>query len=51
MEKIRIKKRNRIAAMKAAVRDNIQMMRFIREIEREDPLDLDTLKTMYVLKF
>ena len=40
-KKIRKKKR---VALKAAVQKNNRLNRFIHEIEREEPLDNDTLK-------
>ena len=39
-------KRNPIAAIKSAVLQNILMNRFIHEIEREEPLESELLKTM-----
>lgn len=51
MEKIKTRKRSRLAKAKDAIRDNFQMVRFIREIEREEFLDIDSLKTLYALNY
>lgn len=44
------KKMKRITRAKAMIMGHIQMNRFIREIEREDPIDNETLRTMLVLQ-
>ena len=43
------KKGKRIMRAKATIMRHFQMNRFIREIEREDPIDNEILKTMLVL--
>ncbi len=50
MKTIKIRKRNRISKMKAAIKNNLQLIRFIREIEREEFLDADSLRTIVALK-
>lgn len=44
------RKRKKRDVLKATVLKNNLMNRFIREIEREEPLDSDTLKTMLALQ-
>ena len=50
MKTIKDGKRKRISKVKATIIRHIQMNRFIHEIEREDPLDNDLLRTMLVLQ-
>lgn len=50
MKTTKRQKEKRIAAAKAAIMQNNIMNRFIREIEREDPLDNDTLKSVFALQ-
>lgn len=44
------KNSKRITKAKATIMRHLQMNRFIHEIEREEPLDNDLLKTMLVLQ-
>lgn len=44
------KSRSRNTKSKNMIMRHLQMNRFIREIEREDPLENDLLKTMLVLQ-
>jgi hypothetical protein len=50
MKTIKIRKRNRISKMKSAIKNNLQLIRFIRDIEREEFLDTDSLRTIVALK-
>ncbi len=46
-----IKKRKTIAEIKNAIKNNSMMRRFVREIEREELLDEETLNTMFVFQW
>ena len=50
MENIKVNRRNKVKMIQPEIKYHLKLMRFIREIEREEFLDHEILKTMIAVR-